>query len=532
MLPLNRRHFLLSGVALLAPRTSVAASARIQILPGEPIGAISPKIYGHFTEHLGGCIYGGVWVGENSKIPNIGGIRKALVDQLKLLNPPVIRWPGGCFADSYNWRDGVGPREKRPRRTNFWADTPYLENAPKGPQKYDPNEFGTNEFARFCRLVNAQPYFAGNLRSLTARDFDEWVEYCNSPAGATSPADLRAQGGATDPLNVTFWGVGNESWGCGGSFTGDEYAIEFRRFIEWVPRFGLDLKFIASGPNVADYAWTRSFFQKLVEKETGVLKNVFGTALHYYCGTTGNGVANEFNTQEWYELLAKANRMEELITNHWRIMGEVDTERRVKLVVDEWGAWHHTDASIDPSYLWAYFPTLRDALVSGITLDTFNRHADKVALAAAAQLVNNIHTSFVTVEDRFTVTPVYHVFAMYAPHQGGTSVRTLISAPRLSDTWAHDLPALCGSCSLHDKRAVLTVVNPDVTNAQESEIDVQGGHINAARAVVLTSTDIRARNTFDQGHAVEPVAKSVAVGSPLVYRFDPASVTRLELDLS
>lgn len=532
MLSLNRRQFLLSGAALLAPRTSLAASARIEILPGEPIGTISPNIYGHFTEHLGGCIYGGVWVGENSKIPNTGGIRKALVDNLKLLKPPVIRWPGGCFADSYNWRDGVGPRDKRPRRTNFWADTPYLSKAPNGPQKYDPHEFGTNDFARFCRLVGAQPYFAGNLRSLTPRDFDEWVEYCNSPAGTTTLADLRAQGGETNPLNVRYWGVGNESWGCGGSFTGDEYAVEFRRFIEWVPRFGLDLNFIASGPNVADYAWTRSFFAKLVEKGPGALKNVFGTALHYYCGTTGNGEANQFNTEEWYALLAKANRMEDLISNHWQIMGEVDTERRVKLVVDEWGAWHHTDPSIDASYLWAYFPTLRDALVSGITLDTFNRHADKVAMANAAQLVNNIHTSFLAVEDRFTVTPIYHAFAMYAPHQGGISVRTLISAPHLSETWAPGLPALSGSCSMHGKRAVLTIVNPDVKNAQETEIDVLGSRITGVRAAVLNSTDIHARNTFDQPHVVEPVMNNVNAASPLVYGFEPASVTRLELDLS
>jgi alpha-L-arabinofuranosidase len=533
MLPINRRHFLLSSVALLAPRTSSAASARIEILPAEPIGTISPNVYSHFTEHLGGCIYGGIWVGEGSKIPNIGGIRKALVDRLKLLNPPVIRWPGGCFADSYNWRDGVGPRDKRPRHTNFWANTPYLEKAPDGPQKYDPNEFGTNEFARFCRLVNAQPYFAANLRGLSAHDFDEWIEYCNSPAGSTSLAELRAQGGESNPINVRYWGVGNESWGCGGSFTGDEYAVEFRRFVEWTPRFGLDLNFIASGPNVADYAWTRSFFEKLVEKGNGALKNVFGTALHYYCGTTGNGEANQFDAAGWYELLAKANRMEELITNHWQIMGEADTERRVKLVVDEWGAWHHTDPSIDPSYLWCYFPTLRDALVSGITLDTFNRHADKVAMANAAQLVNNIHTSFVTAGDRLTVTPVYHVFAMYGAHAGGTSVRTLISASRQDGNWAQGLPALAGSCSLHDKRAVLTIVNPDLHNAQETEIDVLGARIARVRATVLTSDDMRARNTFDQPRAVEPTSNNGgAPASPFIYRFEPMSVTRLELDLS
>lgn len=530
---MNRRQFLLSSAALLAPRTSLAASARVEIRPNEPIGTISPRIYGHFTEHIGGVIYGGVWVGENSKIPNTGGIRQELIDRLKPLHPPVIRWPGGCFADSYNWRDGVGPKDRRPRHTNFWANTPDLWNSANTPGKYDPNEFGTNDFARFCKLAHAEPYFAGNVRSLSPLDFDEWVEYCNSPAGTTSLADLRAQGGQKDPINVRLWGVGNESWGCGGNFTGDEYAVEFRRFIEWVPNFGLDLNFIASGPNGADYAWTRSFFQKLTEKNKKILSNTFGTALHYYCGTTGNGVANEFDTAGWYEMLVKANRMQDLVQSHWKIMGEADSERRVKLVVDEWGAWHKTDPSIAPGYLFGYYPTLRDALVSGITLDTFNRHAEKVAMANAAQLINNIHTSFVAAGDRFTVTPIYHVFAMYAPHQGGTSVRTEISAPRLTSDLPQSLPALAGSCSLREKRAVLTVVNPDLRNHQETQIDVQGSRIAAVRATVLTSPDMRARNTFDQPDAVHPVPDNNArAASPLIYSFAPASVTRLEMDLA
>lgn len=516
----------------MGARTSSATSARIDILPDEVIGTITPDIYGHFTEHLGGCIYDGIWVGENSKIPNVGGLRKALIDHLKRLKPPVIRWPGGCFADSYNWRDGVGPRNTRPRRTNFWADTDYLSKAPNGPQKYEPNQFGTNDFIRLCKSVGAEPYFAGNVRSGSARDFYEWIEYCNSPSGTTTMADLRAQGGEPNPFPVRFWGVGNESWGCGGAFTGADYAVEFRRFIEWVPRFGIKLAFIASGPNVDDYAWTHSFFQKLTEKGPGPLRNVYGTALHYYCGTTGTGVADQFTPAEWYELLSKANRMEQLITNHWQIMGEVDKERRVKLVVDEWGAWHHTDPSIDPSYLWAYFPTLRDALVSGITLDTFNRHADKVAMANAAQLINNIHSSFLAQGDRFTVTPVYHVFDMYAAHQGNKSIRAIVAAPPASQSSPHPL-GLSGSCSLREKRAVLTVVNPDLENWQETEINVRNARIAGARATVLTSSDIHARNTFEHPDAVQPVqGENLTVGSQFVYRFAPASVTRLDLDLS
>jgi alpha-N-arabinofuranosidase len=530
---MDRRQFVLSGLALLAPRTSFAASAMIEVFPDEPIGTISPNIYGHFTEHIGGCIYGGVWVGEKSKIPNIGGIRKDLVDNLKKINPPVIRWPGGCFADSYNWRDGIGPRDRRPTRTNFWANTPDLEHAPNGPQKYDPNEFGTNEFAQFCKLTGAQPYLAANVRSLKALDFSEWIEYCNSPAGTTTLAGLRAQGGSRDPFPVRFWGVGNESWGCGGSFTGDEYAVEFRRFTEWVPRYNVDLAFIASGPNGGDYAWTRDFFRKLVEKSNGALDRVYGSALHYYCGTTGKGSSIDFTVDDWYELLAKADRMEELVRNHWQIMGEVDKKRQVKLIVDEWGTWHKTDPSIDPSYLFVYFPSLRDALVSGITLDIFNRNADKIAMANAAQLINNLHTSFLAVGEKFTVTPIFHVFEMYAAHQGGTSVRTVVSAPRLADASAHGLWGLNGSCSLHGKHAVLTIVNPNARDALETQIAVNQSRISNVRATVLTSTDIRAHNTFEQPNALQPSQQTVtASGSPLVYSFAPASVTKLEFDLT
>lgn len=527
---MQRRQFLLSSLAFVAAaRSSRADTVSIDILPDEPIGTISPNIYGHFTEHLGGCIYDGVWVGENSKIPNVGGIRKELVDRLKELNPPVIRWPGGCFADSYNWRDGVGPRKQRPKRTNFWADTPYLEKAPNGPQKYEPNEFGTNEFAHFCRLAGAEPYFAGNVRSLTPNDFYEWIEYCNSPAGTTSLAELRARTGDQKPLNVHYWGVGNESWGCGGDFTGDEYAVEFRRFIEWVPRFDVPLSFIASGPNVADYAWTRSFFTKLTEKSKRPLRNVFGTALHYYCGTSGKGQSVDFTDEDWYTLLGKANRMEELVRNHWQIMGEVDTERRVKLVVDEWGAWHQTDPSIDPSYLFAYYPTLRDALVSGITLDIFNRNADKIAMANAAQLVNNIHTSFLALGEHFTVTPIYHVFHMYKDHQGATSIRTEISTESLPSKAADGLAALCGSCSIKGKQAVLTVVNSDIKAARQAAIRVHGAKISTVRATVLTAADIHAHNTFDHPNALEPSEKASAAGDVSSYEFAPASVTKLVL---
>jgi alpha-N-arabinofuranosidase len=529
---MNRRSFLGACLATTSARSSRAATSRVEIIPDDVIGVISPNIYGHFTEHLGGCIYDGIWVGPDSPVPNAGGIRTALVEWLKRIKAPVIRWPGGCFADSYNWRDGVGPMAQRPRRTNFWAASDYLAKGPDGPQKYDPNHFGTNEFVRFCRLAGAEPYLAANVRSAPARDFYEWIEYCNSPAGSTTLADLRAAGGDRDPFNVRYWGVGNESWGCGGAFTGDEYAIEYRRYVEWVPRFATPLSFIASGPNGADHAWTRSFLTRLTEKGPGALRSLYGLALHYYAGTTGKGSSTDFTTGDWYAMMLKSVRMEDLIRMHWQIMGEIDTQHRVKLIVDEWGAWHRT-ANVAPNFLFGYFPGMRDALVSGLTLDTFNRHADKVAMANAAQLINNIHSSFMASGGRFVATPIAHVFEMYSAHQGATAVRAEISSPRLRDEAAGSLPALAGSCSVRDGRGVLTITNADHANAIEAEIGVRGGRVSEVRATVLKSADIRAHNSFENPRAVEPAASSVSGGGEqFAFPFAPASVTRLEFRIA
>ena len=534
---MERREFLRSAVAacattLLTKRSIQATEARIEILLDEPIATISPNIYGHFIEHLGGVIYDGVWVGEDSKIPNIGGIRAALVEALRRIKPSVVRWPGGCFADSYNWRDGTGPRAQRPRRTNFWIrDT--TRNLDRF-QVYDPNQFGTHEFMSFCKLIGAQPYLAANVRSSTPRDFYEWVEYCNAPAGLTTLSKLRAANGSAEPFNVKYWGIGNESWGCGGNYSPEEYAVEFGRFVAWVPQYGERLAFIGSGPNGGDWRWTRGFFTKLGEKR--MLGAVYGWALHYYCGSTGNRNATVFTNDEWYELLGNADRMESLIVGHWGVMGEIDREHRVKLIVDEWGAWHARWDKMPEEYLWAYPGTLRDALVAGLTLDTFNRHADKVAMANVAQLINTIHSLFLAYEDRFIVTPNFHVFEMYAAHQGAQAVRTLFSAPSITYTRAGrpaQLWGLSGSASLRDKRLTLTVVNPHVSEPRETEVVVRNAEIRSCRARILTANDIHAHNTFDDPRRVEPRDEDVSLsGKTLVYRFAPASVTRLQLDLA
>ena len=542
---LDRRKFLrgaLAGGAALAlgraggfARTARAADARVEVLVGEAVGTINPDIYGHFAEHLGGVVYDGIWVGENSKVPNEGGIRRALVEALRRIKAPVVRWPGGCFADSYDWRDGTGPRARRPRRTNFWVDAPeWPKGAPDGPWKYETNHFGTNEFLRFCQLSGAEGYLAANLRGLGAQAFYEWIEYCNSPAGSTAGAELRAAGDAPsrDPFGVRFWGVGNESWGCGGNLTPEEYAAEFRRFTAAVPRYGVELRFVASGANSTDLNWTRGFFAKTAEKNPGIFGGIYGWGLHHYSwnvslGRTndwfaGKGDAVNFDAAQYYELLREADRMESLINQHWTVMGEYDRQHRVKLVVDEWGAWYKPGTEVDPSHLLGQQSTVRDAVLAGLTLDIFQRHADKVAMANVAQLVNCLHSLFLAHEDKFVQTPTYHVFEMFVPHMGAQSVRAVFSAPPVEYTRA-DRPAqfwgLAGSASLAGKQLPLTVTNP---------------HLSEARSRVLTATDVHAHNTFENPRAVEPrdEAAQVGAGGTLVYRFAPASVTRLQMTLA
>ena len=534
---MKRREFLSATLAVaaagLAPRSARASSGLVEVLLGEPIGTIAPELQGHFTEHIGEVVYNGIWVGESSKIPNVGGIRKSLVDRMRQLRAPVIRWPGGCFADSYNWRDGVGPRFQRPVRTNFWDNDPQLCNAPDGPQKYDPNTFGTAEFMRFCQLCGAQPYLAANVRSLNPNDFDAWVEYCNSPAGSTTLAQTRAGDGSRDPYNVTYWGIGNESWGCGGNFRPEEYAVEFRRFTSWVPDYGRKLRFIGSGPGADErdpqVSWTRGFMENLVGKSAHLFNRLFGFSMHYYCG---GGDSLKYAADDWYELLRQADFMDSLVSQHWMAMGDYDKERKVKLVVDEWGAWHET-TSLGPGYLFSSVPSLRDALVTAVTLDIFNRHAEKLAMCNVAQLVNNINTLFLAMEDRFVATTVFHVFDMYKSHQGGRSLRLVCDAPGISYGAGKQLWGLAGSASLQGKTLVITVVNPHIGEPCTAEMSLRGGAAKSAQVTVLTSQDIHAHNDFDHPHEVVPRTESAAVsGSRFTWTFTPASVTKFEIELT
>jgi alpha-N-arabinofuranosidase len=536
--------WLVRPARLASTVASGASDSRIEVLPDEILGPISPNVYGHFIEHIGGVIYDGVWVGEKSKVQNVGGIRKDLIDEMRKIKAPVVRYPGGCFADSYDWRDGVGPADKRPRRTNFWIEAE--PSSDPANHRYESNRFGTDEFIRFCKLVGCQPYLAANVRSLPAQAFYRWMEYCNSPAGSTTLADERAAAGSAEPYNVRYWGVGNESWGCGGNFTPQEYAAEFRRYTSWLPAYGQPVSLVASGPNEDNWQWTRGFFEEIARKDKDLFGSIFGWALHYYSwnlsrGRTkdwdaGKGEAVKFDVQDWYEVLHEGGRLESLIEGHWQAMGEFDPTHQVKLVVDEWGPWYRPGSQLTVGNFLEQLPTLRDAVFSAMTLDIFNRHPEKVTMASPAQLINCLNSLYLAHEDKFCVTPVGHVFEMYAAHQGGKGVRAIVSAPNVE--YARDgkptpFWGLQGSASLHGKDLILTVVNPSVSESRETEITVRGASIKSGTTTVLTNSDLHAHNSFNQRDAVTPLVKDLqSTGEVLVVQIPPASVTRLELSLT
>ncbi|MGC2390577.1 MAG: alpha-L-arabinofuranosidase C-terminal domain-containing protein [Candidatus Acidiferrum sp.] len=553
---IRRRDFLQQGALgaaafLTTPKMGWAATTsartsdcRIEVLFDEPLGTISPNIYGHFTENLGGVFYDGIWVGEKSPVPNTGGLRKSLIEHMRKIKASVIRYPGGCFADSYDWRDGIGPVEKRPRRTNFWANAE-SDNAPLN-HRYDPNTVGTNEFVHFCKLIGAEPYLAANVRSLPASAFQQWVEYCNSPAGSTTLADTRAAAGYPEPFRAKYWGVGNESWGCGGEFTPQEYAVEFRRYSTWLPTYGDNLNLIASGPNTDDWSWTREFLTEVLRKGPGELSRIYGMALHHYAwnlsrGKTqdwvaGKGEAVKFDAVDWYELLREGERMEGLVTGHWQVLSEFDHQHRVKLVVDEWGPWYRPGSEATPGDLLEQMPTLRDAVFSGMTLDIFNRHPEKVAMANCAQLINCLNSLYLAHEDKFVITPVGHVFDLYSSHQGGEALRTVFSAPNVHydrDGQSASYWGLKGSASMRDKNLTITAVNPSTNEPRLAEIALRGATIQEASMRFLSNADIHAHNTFEQREVVVPQTKSLNMsGGILVVEFPPASVVVLNIRLS
>jgi alpha-N-arabinofuranosidase len=492
---------------------------RLVILPNETIGTINPFLHGHFAEHLGELVYPGVYVGPDSPIPNTDGIRNDVVAALKPLGIPVLRWPGGCFADTYNWKDGVGPRSERPLRVNtHWG------------MAEEPNQFGTHEFIAFCRALGAEPYFAANLGSAPPQETREWVEYCNF-AGKSALADQRRANGAAEPFGVEFWGIGNETWGCGGNMSPEHYAEEFARYRSSAFSYpGTPIQAVACGANEWDWEWTRGFLAQLQKRDR--LHMVQALAGHYYCWTAGT--ATEYTSEQWLEMLSKAAAMEGIITGHRAIMDEFDPERKIKMIYDEWGAWHPVESGKPKGGLYQQ-NTIRDACVAALSLDIFHNHADKLYMTNIAQLINVLQALLLVEEDRCIKTPTYHVYDLYKPHQGGQAVRLVSGAETISDGGAQaehcrrcyrdkqpfGLRAVQGSASVKNGTLCITAVNSHPLQAVELDLEIFGHVLESAEVVTLSAGEMHAHNTFDQPnfvHLSEPVqvpAKGAALRVPI-----------------
>jgi alpha-N-arabinofuranosidase len=478
---------------------------------------ISRHIYGHFAEHLGRCIYEGFWVGEDSDIPNTRGIRNDVVEALKKLNIPNLRWPGGCFADEYHWMDGIGPREKRPTMINtHWGGV--TEN----------NHFGTHEFFDLCELLGADAYICGNVGSGSVQEMAQWIEYITH--GGQSPmANLRRQNGREEPWRLPYFGVGNESWGCGGNMRPEYYADEYRRYQTYVRKFGEHRTYkIACGANDFNYEWT-----EVLMRNAGGHMN--GLSLHYYTVPhTWNkkGSATNFDQSEWFITLQKSLRMEELLERHTTIMDRYDPQKRVGLIVDEWGTWFDVEPGQNPGFLYQQ-NTLRDALVAGLTLNLFNAHADRVHMANIAQTINVLQAMILTDGAQILLTPTYHVFEMYKVHQNATLIPLHLQSAEYKEGEA-SIPALSASASKDASGAVhVTVCHTDPTQTATLEIEVRGATARSVSGRVLAADAINAHNTFAQPDALSPhdlTASEVRVENGKVYlTLPPASVAVLAL---
>lgn len=461
----------------------------VQVDQGENV--INRNIYGHFSEHLGRCIYDGYWVGEDSGIPNINGVRKDIIEALKKIKVPVLRWPGGCFADEYHWKDGVGPWDQRPSMINtHWGRV--TEN----------NHFGTHEFLFLCEQIGCEPYISANLGSGTIREMQEWIEYITFD-GQSPMADWRRKNGKEEPWKLKYFGIGNENWGCGGNMRPEFYADLYRRYQTYVRNFSGNRIFkIACGANSDDYEWT----DVLMREAAWYMR---GLSLHYYTvpGGWGNkNSATKFGEAQWFETLQLAWKMDELIKKHSTIMDRYDPEKRVALVVDEWGVWYEVEPGTNPSFLYQQ-NSLRDALVAGLTLNIFNQHSDRVRMANLAQTINVLQSLILTEGEKMVVTPTYHVFDLYKVHQDAVLLPIHLKCGDYT-FGEKKIPTLSVSASRNEAGVIhITVCNMDPKNEANLMIELRGGDIpQEIEGMVLTAPEINAHNTFSDPLKVKPAA--------------------------
>ena len=448
---------------------------------------ISRDIYGHFSEHLGRCIYGGFWVGKNSDIPNINGYRKDVVEAFKEIDIPNLRWPGGCFADEYHWRDGVGDCETRKRMINtHWGGV--LED----------NSFGTDEFFGLCEILGCKPYVNGNVGSGSVQEMSEWVEYITF--GGESPiSKLREKNGHKEPWKLPFFCVGNENWGCGGNMKPEYYADLYRRYQTYVRQYGATKIFkIACGPNSSDWNWT-----EVLMKEAGNFMD--GLSLHYYTiepDWSNKHSATGFDERGWYIALKNASFMETLNRRHDEIMSKYDPEKRIALVVDEWGMWHAVEPGTNPGFLYQQ-NTIRDALVAGITLNIFNNHCDRVRVANIAQAVNVLQSPVLTEGDKMIKTPTWYVFHLYKSHMDATHLTSSVASNEIGMDNARII-SITSSASYKKDVYTVTLTNASLRENKQVCVKLSGlsKKIKSAEATVLTADSMNSCNTFEQPDSV------------------------------
>ena len=479
---------------------------------------ISKHIYGHFSEHLGRCIYQGFYVGENNKaIPNTKGVRNDIVDALKKMKIPNLRWPGGCFADTYHWKDGIGPKDKRPSIVNTWW----------GGVTED-NSFGTHDFLDMCELLGADPYLSGNVGSGTVQELSEWVQYTNF-GGASPMSKLRTENAREKPWNVKYWGIGNEAWGCGGNMTAEYYANIYRQYSTFMTGWSnKDNKIfrIASGASSDDYHWTEVLMRDIP------LNMLEGVALHHYSVIDWGkkGPATGFTEDQYFTIMKRAYQMEELVARHSTIMDKYDKAKRVALVVDEWGGWYDVEPNTNPGFLYQQ-NSIRDAILAGMTLNIFNNHAERVRMANLAQTINVLQAVVLTNEEKMILTPTYHVMEMYNVHHDATLLPVDVKTGDYV-FGAEKLPAISASAS-KDQAGIthISLVNIDANKAQEVTIDIRGAKFSAVTGRILTSEKVQDFNSFEQPARIKPSAFKDAslTGGALKVKLPAHSVVVLEL---
>ncbi len=461
------------------------STTEITIKSGEESPIINKNIYGHFAEHLGRCIYDGFFVGDTSKIANTNGVRNDIIEALKALKIPNLRWPGGCFADTYHWKDGIGPREDRPTIVNQWW----------GGVTED-NSFGTHDFLNMCELLGAEPYLSGNVGSGTVQELADWVQYTNF-SGKSPMSDLRKKNGREKPWHVKYWGIGNEAWGCGGNMTADYYADVYRKYTTFLSG---DIERIASGASSDDYNWTETLMKNIPNRMLG------GLALHHYSVIDWNnkGDAVDFSEDQYFKTMTEALKMEELVTKHAAIMDKYDPDKKIALVVDEWGGWYDVQKDTNPGFLYQQ-NTMRDAVLAGATLNIFNNHADRVRMANLAQCVNVLQAVILTDKAKMILTPTYYVMQMYSVHQDAKLLPVKFDSP-LYELNGKTLPAISVSASKDANGLThISLVNIDANKENKVEIDLNELGIKNATGTILTSKKLQDYNSFDNPTKIHPI---------------------------